>query len=481
MEMRFLLAAVLLLLFSIASYAYVTEFFANIQPAVEYLCEGCNVLFITVDTLRADHVSSYGYFQETTPNIDKLASGGVMFLNAFSQIPHTPPSHWSMFTGLYPQRHGKYTPLDDGGDVLSLPEILSENGYVTAGFISSQILTGLETEFSHFNMGTSGKKVPRKEAGETTEEVLSWLDEHSSERFFLWVHYFDPHSPYEPPAETDVFDYGDSPKYSDKRYNEDGISRHRTMREEIAKYDGEILYTDINVGMLIDKLSEKGIDGDTLVVLMSDHGECFGEHNFTDFGYEKERACVFHGKTLYDEEVRIPFIIMNPRSSIANLRVGGITETVDVFPTVLQILGLDALSHDTDGRGLADMIKGSDAGKPYSVMHTEPIRGGALAAGLRTDEWKFVRVLPGEMWLDKEISEQDGGPSGETGGAVTSETNKLLKPSEGEKTDFIQSEPMVASRLESLLSEEFSGDWFNYETEVDNDTIKMLISLGYMQ
>jgi len=174
----------------------------------KYECIDCNVIVFTIDTLRADHVSSYGYFENTTPFLDEIAEKGISFDNAFSQIPHTPPSHWSIFSGLYPCRHGKFVPKANGSDIITLSEILGENGYTTSAFTGSYMVEGFAGEFEYFNSRTGKgryKRLTFRPAMDTTKEVLSWLDNHSREKLFLWVHYFDPHSPYEPPKEYDIF------------------------------------------------------------------------------------------------------------------------------------------------------------------------------------------------------------------------------------------------------------------------------------
>ncbi len=464
-----------------------TGFFsAPAVGGVEYGCDGCNVLLITVDTLRADHVSSYGHFQETTPNMDAVSEKGVTFTNAFSNIPHTPPSHWSIFTGLYPFVHGNYLPNDEGPELLTIPEILTKHGYVTSAFTSSHILMGFNHEFDYFNGYSDSRRnenIIRRPAGETTLAALSWLGNHSDEMFFLWVHYYDPHSPYAPPEDFDIYRYDEEPAYADESYDIVGISKKRTMREEIEKYDGEVSYTDSGIGMLFDKLSELGIKDDTLIVIVSDHGECFGEHNFSDFGYEDDRACVFHGKTLYDEEMHVPLIIFNPKSITLPMRINNVVESVDIFQTVLDILEINE-HHDNNGESLVGLIEGRQHEKDYVIFHTKPRKGKMTALGIVRDGWKFISMMPSDLDLENEIAEQEGDLmvriKSNSSGSEPYVRKMLFRRDEGEMTNFI-AEETISSHLEDMLGSVISDNSITGTREIDNKTMEMLRSLGYME
>ena len=486
MEPRFLIPVIVAAFLIVMGFSITGFLVCNTPPQRDFACEGCNVLIFTIDTLRADHLSSYGYFQETTPNIDSLAREGTTFVNAFSQIPHTPPSHWSIFTGLYPYKHGKFTPSGNGSGLITLPDILGENGYVTGGFVSSKMLRGFSNEFDYFN-GEKERRVYRgpvmKRANETTGLVLSWLEEHATERFFLWVHYFDPHSPYNPPKDFDIYNYSKDPHYSDPRYGQTGFSRKGTIRDDIAKYDGEVRYTDENVGVVIGKLRDLGLEGRTLIILLSDHGECFGEHNFSDFGYEdRRRPCLFHGKTLYDEEVHIPLIIVNPKSPTKRVKIEDVVETVDLLPTVLDILGLKN-TLETDGESLVSSMENGERTKDYALLHTRPKRSGALAMGIRTGKWKLVNMIPSDLDLEKEAAEQEGGNVNFTEEVGTEfEVKKFLfRVDEGEKKNFYDSEAKVAENLEKRLKNVIPAGGFSETIEIDRQTEEILRTFGYIQ
>ncbi len=475
-------ALILVLAASLLSYISVTGYF-TLDRTVG-VCDGCNLLVFTIDTLRADHLSSYGYFQKTTPAIDSLVNEGVIFTRAFSQIPHTPPSHWSIFTGLYPYRHGKFMPYDNGTGLTTISDVLKDNGYVTSGFISSKMLIGFTDEFDYFNGYDDIRKRKtfiQRLGGETTDAILSWLSNHSSERFFLWVHFFDPHSPYEPPEDYDMYNYSESAYYSDPKYDPTGLSRKGPIRYDIAKYDGEVRYVDENVGTVLKKLEELGLEGNTLVVLVSDHGECFGEHMFSDFGYDDDSPCLFHGKTLYDQEIRIPLMIRIPGFPLKGLRVSEMVETVDLFPTILDILNV-SYEGGTDGESLVSLIEGKEQGKEYAISQTKP-RDGSFSMAMRTGEWKFVIMRPSDFDIQRDMAEQEGGIINDTesGDYGDNSVKKLLfRMDEGELWNFYETEPEISLEMENELKNILKGG-LEYQTiEMDHDTETLLRSLGYI-
>jgi arylsulfatase A-like enzyme len=463
-------------------------------------------VIFTIDTLRADHLSSYGYFQNTTPNIDSLAQEGITFTKAFCQVPHTPPSHWSMFTGLYPYKHGKFGPFDDGSGIITLSDILKESGYVTSGFISHYILRGFNKEFDYFNGYDQDNPEAlnkreqslfhERKAGETTASVLSWLENHSSERFFLWVHYFDPHFPYGPPEEFDVYNYADEQYYSDKRYDASGGSRRRdvraapghsrrrsiTIRDDIAKYDGEIRYVDENIGVVLKKLKDLDLESNTLVVILSDHGECFGEHNWPDFGYQEEGPCLGHGRTLYDVETHIPLIIKNPKFSTTGIRTDQIVETVDLLPTVLDILGIHK-NLVMDGESLLPLVEKRTIQKTQAIaqLHRFSKSVKPFGVGIRTNEWKFVNMIFPQLNLEGVITEGQGNEEQAQERAEEITIKKMLfRVGEGETVNYHKTESAIAEELEGKLKGIISTDRLPETTELDKKTEELLKSLGYL-
>lgn len=310
---------------------------------------GSNVLLIIIDTLRADHLGCYHYDRSTSPHIDKFAETGALFQNSYCQMPTTGPSHASIFTSLYPRRHG----LLKNGWILSksyptLAEILERNGYTTAGIVSSFVLDprfGFDRGFGEYdadfsalgasmghNMAWEGVHVSGgfdQRANVTTAKALQWLRKHGKEKFFLFVHYFDPHSPYNPP-EPHVQDF-----------LRDGAN---TLDTAIAHYDGEIGFVDQEVGRLLDYLKEEGLDSRTLIIITSDHGEGLGQHEWME-----------HGMYLYEEQVRIPLLMSLPGVIPEKTVVNSTVEAIDIAPTILDILNV-APERSFSGQSVFPMI-----------------------------------------------------------------------------------------------------------------------------
>jgi arylsulfatase A-like enzyme len=347
------------------------------QSAPYYHCHNCSVLLITVDTLRADHVGCYGYEYNTTPFIDELAGEGIVFEQAIASAPITLSSHTSILTSLYPFQHGV---LDNGGyvvreSVVSLPELLRERGFTTAAFVSTFVLDsffGLDQgfkvyddemtlpkdifwEYLWFNW-TNISNFERK-ADEVSDSFLNWLSDNHDTRFFVWLHYFDPHSFYSPPD-----------------------SYLRLFKSRNNKYDGEIRFTDDQIRRVIGEMDDMGLLEDTLVVIVADHGEGLGDHGES-----------IHGSYLYDTTVWVPLIVVNPRHE-GGLRVPELVETIDVAPTILQILGYEKPDY-MQGRNLYDLME--EGGKELAYSETfyrtrKPKWEGDYWLCLRSPEFKYI-------------------------------------------------------------------------------------------
>lgn len=243
-----------------------------------------NVVVISIDTCRADYLSCYGFKRRTTPNIDALAREGVLFKSALSPVSMTLPAHSSMMTGTYPPTHGVHLNngerLDDSN--ITLAEILKAAGYHTAAFISGFTLDsrfGMNQGFDTYECNFS-KKVEGHLSERTGEEVnqsaLPWLGEHSTTPFFLFLHYFDAHAPYEPRLPYSV-DYADD------------------------LYSGEIAYVDFCIGQVVDRLRALGLYDNTLLIITSDHGESLGDH-----GEET------HTYFAYNSTLHVPLVVHMP-------------------------------------------------------------------------------------------------------------------------------------------------------------------------
>jgi arylsulfatase A-like enzyme/Tfp pilus assembly protein PilF len=336
-----------------------------------------NVLLITIDTLRADYLGCYGRRSIATPNIDALAARGVRFEQAIAQVPLTAPSHASILTGTYPQVHKV---RDMGGFILddkvpTMATILGQAGFETAAFVGSAVLghyyrlnRGFTTYGDEMNSGGDTKKIPGVVAevrGEVvTQRALTWLDKSAARSFFLWVHYYDPHFPYDPPEPFRG------------RYPKD-------------PYGGEVAYTDGQVGKLLEGLKARNLQERTLVVLLADHGESLGEHGeYT------------HGVFLYDSTVHVPLIIAGPRVP-AGRAVPQQVRSIDVLPTVTDYFGLPAGERVQGSSLLPALLEGKPPRSNFCYMETlypKTQMAWSELRGIRTDEWKLVVAPKPELY-----------------------------------------------------------------------------------
>ena len=290
-----------------------------------------NVVLITVDTLRADHLSSYGYHLRTSPNMDQLARDGLRFDRAYTPIPMTGPAHFSMFTGRYPQEHGvriNGVALPDDSKWLTVPQVLRRFGYTSGAFVSAWPLIGrltrLHRDFDYYDeeLGRSYQVFhSMRWAEDVTRPALRWLDDHKdTKNLFLWVHYFDPHEPYNLREEfADPEQVGEPHPQTPEYRNE--------VRERIRRYDSEIGYADMHIGRLLSRIDRLGMRDNTLVVLLSDHGEGLGEQGF-----------VGHGRWLYESTTRVPWILRLPGRIEPGTVIEQSVSTLDLAPTLLDLV-----------------------------------------------------------------------------------------------------------------------------------------------
>jgi arylsulfatase A-like enzyme len=304
------------------------------------VAERYNILLIAVDTLRADRLGCYGYGRETSPRLDALAKQSMFFEHAFCPIPKTSASFASLMTGLLPSVH-KTRP--NRGTLyekyLTLAEMLQAQGYQTAAVVDNANLSSV----FKFNQGFESytevwNEVAEKTASSPfiTARVLDFIAKPHAKPFFMWVNYIDPHSPYVPPQEF----IRDQAPGRDLRTLKRAIISGRMRREMakngeymegyyIARYDGAVRYVDSLVGLILDALSRRGLDKNTVVVFVADHGEDLGERNyFFD-----------HGSLTFTASVRIPLMVRIPGRKAETIRAP--VSNMDVYPTILEMLGLD--------------------------------------------------------------------------------------------------------------------------------------------
>jgi arylsulfatase A-like enzyme/Flp pilus assembly protein TadD len=342
-----------------------------------------NVLLVTLDTTRADRLGAYGYEPASTPTLDGLAAAGVLFEQAYSPAPQTLPAHATMLTGREPPEHGarvngKHT-LGEG--IPTLAEVLSERGYRTGAFVAAFVLDskfGLDRGFEVYDDDLSGayeQEVPEalstyRAGNVVVDSALAWLGEmagSSSDRpFFAWVHLYDPHWAYHPHSEL-----------------------AGTPFQGQTSYDAEIAFVDLQVSRLLAFLDERGLTSETVVLAVADHGEGLEDH-----------AEIEHGYLLNEEVLRVPWIVAWPGALQAGHRVGAMVSLVDLFPTVLDLLGADP-PEGIRGRSLAPALRGdvieslpsyAETDLPYTSFGWSPMRS------LTTEQWKYVRTPRRELF-----------------------------------------------------------------------------------
>ena len=321
-----------------------------------------NVILITVDTLRADHLGVYGYARNTSPNVDRFAKESLLFRHAFSHANITNPSFSSLMTSHYPHEtkvFGNYYLLPPGA--VTMAEILKANGYHTAAINSHFSLrrgSGFEQGFDVYDDHLEDRVEGRKErvAPKTTLAAIRWLEGNHKKKFFLWVHYDDPHGPYAPPLPYNTMfverstlgkrqlrvgnGRGEIPSYQQ-------LGDHRDPAYYVSQYDGEIRFFDQAFGDLIKKIRELGLFDNSLLIFTSDHGEGMGEHDYY----------FAHGYFLYNTQIHVPLIIRFPGRSPEVKEVRYPVGHVDLLPTILDTV---SIRHPRAFRGRNLLTQGED-------------------------------------------------------------------------------------------------------------------------
>lgn len=345
-----------------------------------------NVLLITIDTLRADYVGSYGSPDVQTPNLDRLAAEGVQFQRNVAPSQCTNPSHASILTGLYLARHrvlDNQTPLPEGA--LSLAEILKMAGYETLAAVSARHLNPAVSRFDQgFDRFLSCEPVELK-AARRNEAFLRRLRQVADRPFFAWVHYFDPHGDYAPPPPYDRrYPVGDL--FPEIPYRESMDIRRRRPKQgvdpdrEIARYKGEISYVDSEIGEVLAALERLKIADRTLVVLVADHGESM-----------TEKGIFFCHAGMYNQVLHVPLVMRFPGVIPAGTKVDALTSSIDVLPTVLDLLGLAQAIPEVSGRSLKPALFQPDA-KIHDAVFSEAVNG--VIRAVYKDGYKYVKPYP---------------------------------------------------------------------------------------
>lgn len=345
-----------------------------------------NLLLVTVDTLRPDRLGCYGNDAARTPAVDRLAARGVLVAGAATRIPATIPSLGALLSSTAPYRLGLYGNKDVlRPGAVTLAEALSAAGYATEAItfgVPSQ-RRGLEQGFQRYNGAEAGSGEVSPAGFAAAEEALAlferWADEAPAGPFFLWVHFWDPHQDYTPPAEMAALFGADRSGYSrmgqfSRIYREAVELTPAELANSRGLYDAEIAYVDRQVGRMFERLDRAGLAGKTLVVFAADHGEDFYEHH----------RYVGHGRFLYESALRIPMVLAGPGVPEGRV-VEGTVRTIDLAPTVLRLLGLDP-PDSFEGRSFAGALDGGEVAPPGKVFSL--LEDGSMM--VRDGRWKLV-------------------------------------------------------------------------------------------
>jgi arylsulfatase A-like enzyme/Flp pilus assembly protein TadD len=386
-------------------------------------------------TCRADYLSCYGYPEESTPNIDAIAREGVLFKKVVAPVPLTFPSHCSMLTGTIPPFHQVHDNADSElrPASVTIAEIMQRNGYKTGAVVSTFILDstlGMNQGFGYYNDDYErGKKDDidnGRRAEETSRLACEWLEKAAGEKFFLFLHYFDPHTPYDPPEPF-------ATRFADN------------------SYAGEIAYTDHCIGQVIKKLKDLRLYDSSLIIITSDHGEMLGEHGEVEHGY-----------FIYESAIKVPLIIKAPGGPQGKSIDDNVVGLIDIVPTICSFAGVSIPSPaDVQGEDLSCFFTTSNLDKRRYIYCESlyPQRyGGNSLLGVVTNQWKYIQTTRPELYdLDKD--------SDETKNLV------YLQPKQAR---------LLQEHLRLILDEQYQKGQKDNNSTFDPERRKRLESLGYV-
>ena len=366
----------------------------GVEPHTAISVRPRNVVLISIDSLRADHLGCYGYERLTSPVMDRLAAQSVRFATAYAPTSWTLPSHATMLTGRYPLSHGAV--LRDrrlSSATPTLATVLRGAGYTTGGFVSYEFLRrryGFDAGFDYFDdftteLGTEEDQRSQPTGPLLNAQIIPWIERNAERPFFLFVHYFDVHYHYDPPPPYDTMfdpDYvgPDLRQFTRNPAIHAGMPR-RHLEQLIALYDGEIRFTDRVVGEVIETIDRLGIGGRTLFIVTADHGEEFFEHG--------EKA---HGRTLYDEVLLVPLLMRWPDGFAAGHVVDVPVSLVDLAPTIYDLVGV-APSPGLEGRSLVPLAFGEQSAPAPIYAHLFTPKRPIISAMIRSGNEKYLQDL----------------------------------------------------------------------------------------
>ncbi len=427
--------------------------------------EKMNVLLITLDTLRADHLGCYGYEKNTSPTLDDLAASSIVFDRAIAQSAVTPVSHASIMTGLNPYNHNLRS-LHGGVNYqlaechLTLAEIMGANGYETGGYVSAFPVTehyglhqGFETWGEAFQKKGDVKILSKKgivntgtaqrACDVTTERALAWLRQNAAKPFFAWIHYFDVHDPIILPPDEYL-----------RRFYPETREKPDILR---AVYDAEIAFMDDQIDLILKELEALDIRDNTILAFISDHGEGLGDHDW--WGHS----------ILYQEQIRLAFILSIPGRE-EGLRVSSLVRSIDLVPTLVELLDLDIPTDiDFDGKSLLEVIDGSpnqqriaysESINDLTAYYDSQLQDESLYA-ISDGRWKLILHRKRAKDAGMELYDLQADPQ--------------------ELNDLSQENPEVSARLRSELIEMEAVVQNPPRPSMDETTRERLKSLGYIK
>jgi arylsulfatase A-like enzyme len=349
-----------------------------------------NVILISIDDLRADHLGCYGYSRDTSPNIDSFAKRNILFNNCYVHEPWTLPSHMSMLTSLYPITHSVDMSHSLNPSIITLTEVLKNEGYITEGFACGgpwiYPVYGFGQGFYHYNAGG-----PERNAKQQNALVAKCLEEYKERKLFLFIHYFDVHSkfnrlPYDvPPPYNDLFTAGYDGTFkggSGGTFASEHLAyinrkqiklREKDLNYIMSLYDNGIAYMDKCIGDLFSMLKDMDLFDNSLIIITADHGEEFQEHGY-----------MMHGNPYYYEEiVRVPLIVKLPMNSKGGRIINNLVESIDIMPFILDFLGIR--KSKMQGRSFKGTIDGAKEEKEFVFGF-----GSTGSLFIRSERWKML-------------------------------------------------------------------------------------------
>jgi arylsulfatase A-like enzyme len=372
-----------------------------------------NIILISIDTLRADHLGCYNYPRDTSPSVDKFREDAILFRRCTAQSSSTLTSHASILTSLIPSHHGAFFTRGQAlpDNIKTMAELLKEKGYRTISFndggqIAPQF--GLTQGFDKYESMSDKIKAEHLNFNRIVTKTMTWLDENPAEKFFLFLHTYETHHPYTPKKrQLKLFEsnYKGDLNWQVtvemiEKINKGEIKLTGEDKQHIINtYDAEIRSMDESFGLLIDYLKKKKLYDNTLIIFTSDHGEEFGEHG----------TWAMHSHTLFNELLHVPLLFKLPGSKFASRKVNHLVLSIDILPTVMDLLG-EKMSKDFEGSSLVPLIKGIPPKKPVFAISQRDMQQTYVSAywSVMTRKWKLYDAKlydilndPGEL---KDIS-----------------------------------------------------------------------------